>query len=112
MVFEHASDGEEAFQKVDAFGPDLIFMDIQLLGENGLEITKKVKGKYPEVIIIILTNHDLPEYREAAYRYGANHFLPKSSSTPEEISGLVETILSDPQTFPSSPCSSKHLPIK
>jgi len=54
MVFEHASDGEEAFQKVDAFGPDLIFMDIQLLGENGLEITKKVKRKVPR------GDHDYP----------------------------------------------------
>lgn len=95
MVALEAADGNEALQKVDAFHPDLVFMDIRLPGENGLEITKKIKTYYPKIIIIILTGYDLPEYREAAYQYGANYFLSKDSSTREEILALVESILSD-----------------
>ncbi len=74
-----AANGEEALQKIRTFPPDTIFMDLRLPGENGLELTKKIKAQYPNIIIIILTNYDLPEYREAAYQCRANHFLPKDS---------------------------------
>jgi CheY-like chemotaxis protein len=74
-----AANGEEALQKIRTFPPDAIFMDLRLPGENGLELTKKIKTQYPNIIVIILTNYDLPEYREAAYQCRANHFLPKDS---------------------------------
>ena len=94
MAVEEAGDGEEALQKIDAFVPDLIFMDIKLPGESGLHVTKRVKSKYPEMIIIILTYYDSPEHREAAFRCGANYYLPKGTST-EEVVELVQTILSE-----------------
>ena len=93
MVIEEAGDGNEAMQKVDFFHPDLIFMDIKLPGESGLELTGRIKVQYPEMKIIILTSYDLPEYREAAARYGANDFLVKGTSTREEILKLVESFL-------------------
>ena len=77
-IFE-AANGEEAFQKIKAVPPDAILMDLRLPGENGLELTKKIKALYPEIIVVILTNYDLPEYREAAQQSGANHFLSKDS---------------------------------
>ena len=92
IAIEEAADGKEALQKVDSFQPHLIFMDIKLPGENGLHLTQKIKAKYPEVVVIILTSYDLPEYREAAFRYGANHFIVKGSSTNQEILALVESI--------------------
>lgn len=95
MAVDEATDGEQALQKIDSFGPDLIFMDIVLPGENGLELTKKIKTGYPAITIIILTNYDLPEYRDAANEYGANYFMSKSSSTREEILALLKSILSD-----------------
>ena len=94
-VIWEAADGKEALKRVDTFPPDLMFIDIRLPGENGLELTKKIKTYHPKIIIIILTSYDLPEYREAAYQYGANYFFSKGSSTREEILALVESILSD-----------------
>jgi CheY-like chemotaxis protein len=95
MTIEEAADGPEAIQKVDSFSPDLIFMDIRLPGGSGLELTKKIKGQYPQIKIIILTSYDLPEYRESAQKYGADHFLVKGSSTWEEMATTVQTIASD-----------------
>ena len=103
MAVEEAGDGEEALQKIDAFVPDLIFMDIKLPGENGLQITRKVKTKYPEMIIIILTYYDSPEHREAAFQCGANYFLPKVTSI-EEVVELVQSILSDKGPDSHEPC--------
>ena len=74
-----AANGEEALQKISTLPPDAIFMDLQLPGANGLELTQKIKAQHPDIIIVILTNYDLPEYREAAHQSGADHFLSKDS---------------------------------
>ncbi len=74
-----AANGGEAMRKIEALSPEAIFMDVRLPGENGLELTKKIKAQYPNIIVVILTNYDLPEYREAAYQSGADHFVSKDS---------------------------------
>jgi DNA-binding NarL/FixJ family response regulator len=91
---EEAADGKEALQKIADHVPEIVFMDIKLPGENGLQITKKVKAKYPEIIVIILTYYDLPEHREAALQCGANHFLSKGTS-PQEVVELLQSIISE-----------------
>ena len=97
MEILEAANGREALQKIDSFNVDLVFMDIELPGENGLELTKRIKAQYPQVIAIILTSHDLQEYREAAFQNSADYFLSKGSSTKAEILALVDSILSDRQ---------------
>ncbi|MGD0914883.1 MAG: response regulator transcription factor [Thermodesulfobacteriota bacterium] len=97
MEILEAANGREALQKIDSFNVDLVFMDIELHGENGLELTKRIKAQYPQLITIILTSHDLQEYREAAFQNGADYFLSKGSSTRAEILALVDSILSDRQ---------------
>ncbi len=96
MEILEAKNGEEALASIALNPPQLIFMDIQLPGLNGLELTQRIKEQYPEVTIIILTSYDLPEYREAASGFRANHFLSKSSTTKEGLLSLVESILSKP----------------
>jgi CheY-like chemotaxis protein len=95
MDIEEAADGTEALKKVNAFGPNLIFMDIKLPGINGLELTKIIKGDNGSIIIVILTSYDLPEYRAAAKEYGADHFIPKGSSSRKELLKLVQSVISD-----------------
>ncbi len=74
-----ATNGEEALQEIKTLPPDAIFMDLRLPGANGLELTRKIKAQYPDIVVVILTNYDLPEYREAAHQSGADHFLLKES---------------------------------
>jgi DNA-binding NarL/FixJ family response regulator len=94
MSFKEARDGREALNEVSAFDPDLIFMDIKLPGKNGLELTEEIRAVNSEVKIIILTSHDLPEYREAARVGGADHFLTKTSSKANEIFALIDSLFS------------------
>ena len=79
MEIVEAARGEDALERIRERLPDLVFIDINLAGENGLELAKNIKIQYPDLVTIILTNYDLPEYREAAFQYKANHFLPKDS---------------------------------
>ncbi len=90
MAVEAAADGREALQKIKTMKPDLIFMDIRLPGQNGIELTGKIKKEHPEIVVIILTNYDMPEYREAALKSGADDYIPKGSLKMAELETLVE----------------------
>jgi DNA-binding NarL/FixJ family response regulator len=93
MDIIEAADGVEAFRKIDPYPPNLILMDITLPGEDGLELTRKIKADYPGVTIIILTSHDSPEYRDAAIRSKANYFFSKGSIATDDIFKLVKSII-------------------
>jgi DNA-binding NarL/FixJ family response regulator len=92
---DEAGDAAEALGKIREGPPRVVIMDIRLPGENGLILTRKVKESHPEIQIIVLTNHDLPAYQEAARRYGARDFLSKGSATEEDIVRSVEAALSE-----------------
>jgi len=93
MVIHEAAEGNEALQRVDTFRPELIFMDIGLPGENGLQLTQRIKTSYPDTKVIILTSHDTLEYREAAIRCGANCFITKGSLNWEQLETLVKSLV-------------------
>jgi CheY-like chemotaxis protein len=59
-----AGRGEEALKRFGSHPVDLVFMDIGLPGQNGLEVTKRIKADHPDTTIAILTGYDLPEYRK------------------------------------------------
>ncbi len=92
MHVVEAEDGKEAIRKIDLSPPDLIFMDIRLPGNNGLELTHAIKTRYPGMIVIILSNFDLSEYRETAYRNGADYFISKDAPMGEFLS-VVEQVI-------------------
>jgi DNA-binding NarL/FixJ family response regulator len=80
MEIEEEPDGRNLFNRIDSLHPKIIFMDISLPGENGLELTKKIKENYPDTIIVVITSYDLPEYQEAARESMADYFVSKGSS--------------------------------
>jgi CheY-like chemotaxis protein len=98
MDISEVGNAEEALSKMVTFTPDLIFVDIRLPGESGLEFTRKIRNTYPNIPIIILTSYDLPEYREAAKESRADHFLSKGTATKENILEMVKSILSNRDT--------------
>jgi len=93
MVIQEAEDGRMVLQKVDVFLPHLIFMDIQLPGENGLSLTRKIRATHPDIKIIIMTSHNGLEYQEAASQCGANHFIQKDSLDQGQIESLIKSFM-------------------
>ena len=91
MVITEAADAAEALERMNATHPDLLFVDIQLPGESGLELTRKLKADCPKFVIAVLTAFDLPEYREAAQNLGADHFFSKSAPM-EELEAVIQSI--------------------
>ncbi len=92
-LIEEASDGKEAMEKTDSFCPQIIFMDIRLPDESGLQLTRKIKAKWLYTNVAMLTSHDLPEYRQAAMECGASHFFVKGSVDTSEIRSFVQSVL-------------------
>jgi DNA-binding NarL/FixJ family response regulator len=90
MEVIEAGNGEEAFKKLASYPIDLIFMDIRLPGENGLDLTRKIKAQHQDIPIIIVTGYDLSEYREAAIKCGASCFITKDSFDLQSISTIVK----------------------
>lgn len=93
---EEADDGTSALEKIETFRPDLVLLDLHMPGENGLEITRKIRRDHTTVRVVILTSYDLPEYREAAERYGAHGFLSKNASSIGQIVEAVRALV-DPR---------------
>ena len=89
-----ASDEKEAFLEIEKKRPHLVFMDIQLSGESGLDLTKKIKLRYPSIHIAINPNNDSPEYKTAAVQVGADYFLSKISNTINDLVLLTESVFS------------------
>lgn len=97
VIISEAFSGETMWQIFNDQLPDLIFMDIKLAQENGLELTSAIKAKHPNIIIAIFTNHDLPEYRQKAGICGAEFFLSKLDCKAQDLTRLASTILNQPR---------------
>ena len=88
-----ASDDGEALRVVDSYDPDLVIMDIDLKCDvTGLDLTKIIKAEHPETVVVILSQHDIPEYRAVAQQNGADYFFSKSSSL-ESIFDYVASVI-------------------
>lgn len=68
---------------------DLVFTDLRIPGMNGLQIARCFKERASRAVVVMLTNCNLPEYRDAARMAGADHFLVKSDVTEDQICDLV-----------------------
>ena len=78
---------------VDTYDPDLIIMDIDLeSGANGLDLTKKIKFEHPGIVVVILSQNDIPEYRSVAQQNGADFFFSKGASL-KSIFDYVDSVI-------------------
>jgi DNA-binding NarL/FixJ family response regulator len=88
---EEAESAEKVLATLSGIPPSLIFLDIHLPGGNGLKMTRKIKMLYPQTIVVVLTNFDSNDYRQAAYRLGADYFVSKSAIKIKELLNLIRS---------------------
>ncbi len=89
-VVGEANDGEEALRKVEELLPDVVIMDISMPRMNGIEATERIKARFPEIQVIVLSLHDTEDMANTMRRVGASAYLSKSGPTDK----LMETIRS------------------
>ncbi|MDQ0214968.1 two-component system response regulator DegU [Oikeobacillus pervagus] len=87
-VVAEGDDGTEALALIEEHHPDVVIMDINMPGINGVEATKELIGKYPETKVIILSIHDDENYVSHALKSGATGYLLKEM----DADALIEAV--------------------
>jgi DNA-binding NarL/FixJ family response regulator len=87
-----AEDLREGFAKFRLGSPSLVVVDIGLPDGNGLELVEHIKSHSPATVVAVCTSYDIEEYRSAAQRHGAEHFIAKSELRPEQIPSMVASL--------------------
>ncbi len=88
-----ASDGHDLLARLHADrNIDLILMDIEMPGMNGIQATQAVKSRYPHIKIVMLTVFDNDENIFNAIKAGADGYLLKDINPQELYDGIVETL--------------------
>jgi DNA-binding NarL/FixJ family response regulator len=87
-VVAEAENGLVAIQEMEMHLIDLIVMDIRMPEMNGIDATRNIKKRWPNVKILILTTFNDEEYAIEALKEGANGFLLKTSNSQK----LIETV--------------------
>lgn len=89
-VILEVSDGSEVMELIRANEPDLMLMDVNLPGKNGLQITREVKGEFPDISVIILTAYHDEEQLFHAIRSGASAYYAKDVDPTDLLAGIRE----------------------
>jgi DNA-binding NarL/FixJ family response regulator len=89
-VVGEASNGREAISLLDTLQPDIVLMDIAMPEMNGLEATRQIASTYPDMRILILTQHDNREFIVPLLQAGASGYILKKSGGRELINAIRE----------------------
>ena len=85
-IVGEASNGQEALRLAAKHQPDVVLMDMHMPGMDGLQATRLIKSRWPEMRIIALTIY--PTYRAEALKAGADAFLLKGCA-PEVLENTI-----------------------
>ena len=91
-VIGEAESGLECLDLLEKLYPDIIFMDIRMRGISGIDTTRVISKKYPDVKVIILTIHDDDDYIVEAIKAGAKGFVLKKV-TQSELMKIINDVM-------------------
>jgi len=105
-VVGEAEDGRTAVEQVMKIIPDLVLMDVSMPNLNGMEATRRIKNRMPEVRVLVLSAHDNEAYVLESLRSGANGYILKNTSA-DDLHAAIRVVNSGQAYF--SPGISKIL---
>jgi two-component system response regulator NreC len=84
-VIGEAPNGQEAMKLIEATKPDVVLMDLNMPLMSGIECTRQIKLKFPEVRVLILSMHDQESYLLDILNCGAEGFVIKNTRKAELV---------------------------
>ena len=105
-VTAEVGEGHELYASLEKSRPDLILLDISMPDLQGMKATKEIKGKYPEVKVIIMAMDGEEEYLSHAVNSGADGILLKQNCA-RDLETAIEEIRSGRRYFRKSPETEK-----
>jgi len=83
-----AEDYEHAMREAEAFGPDFAVTDLRMPGQSGLDVVRDLRGKFPEIEILVLTGYGSISSAIEAVRLGAKDYLTKPADADQILAAL------------------------
>jgi two-component system response regulator DesR len=96
-IVGQADTAQACIEGVLAERPDVVVLDVQLAGGNGLEVLRAVRRAAPGIAFVVFSNNSGPAYRKRYLGEGAAAFLDKST----EFDQLAQAVANAPQSVPS-----------
>ena len=96
-----AHDGAEALELIPDTHPDLVLMDLKMPGVNGIQATREIKQRHPEVKVLVLTTFGEDEWVFDAVRSGAAGYLLKGTPRAELVAAIKGTAAGETFIDPS-----------
>lgn len=90
-VVDEAENGREVLEKVEKLLPDIVLMDSTMPVLNGLEATRQIAKRFPQVKVLVLTMHTNEEYILQFLQAGAAGYLVKQSA-PQELVSAIQAV--------------------
>lgn len=87
-VAGEASSGRDGIELVSEARPDVVLMDIAMPGISGLDATRELSHRIPEVAIVMLTSHAREDYVVEALRAGATGYVVKGADAQELLAAV------------------------
>ena len=91
-VVADASNGQEAISLVEIHTPDVVLLDINMPGLNGIETTQKLRRNHPDIKILILSMHSDEIFPQRLLKAGANGYLTKDTKIDEVTHAICEVM--------------------
>lgn len=90
-VVGQACDGAEAVEKTGKCQPDVVLMDLKMPGMNGIEATRLIHSRWPNICVLVLTTYDDDEWVFDAIRAGAAGYLLKDMPREDVVRAVRGT---------------------
>lgn len=91
QIIGDLGDGPSTLDFLKSNQVDIVLLDIQMPGMDGVEVTRKIKESYPEIKILILTSFNSWDKVKAALKAGANAYVLKDA-VPEELTAAIRAV--------------------
>lgn len=92
QIVAYVKDGEELLQVLEKTKTDIILMDINMPGMNGIKATEKVKEEFPDIKILCFSQYDDKYFVKQVFKRGANGYLLKNAAA-EELALAIKTVM-------------------
>jgi DNA-binding NarL/FixJ family response regulator len=101
-VVAEAADGAEAVQRAASGDVDLAVLDVAMPRMTGLQATREIRRRSPDVRILILSMHDNEQYLYEALRAGASGYVLKTVADRDLVEACRATVRGDPFLYPGA----------